>query len=95
MKVAKNNQITLNLPVYDLKSQYDYIKYICDDLELDINKVVSFILADFILGVQKGLVEKKMDMNEIMFNYFALAEKQTKEFERLKELSENATTETK
>lgn len=95
MKVDKNNQITLNLPVYDLKSQYDYIKTICDDLELDINKVVSFILADFILGVQKGLIEKKMDMNEIMFNYFALAEKQIKEFERLKELSENATTETK
>lgn len=85
MKVEKNN-IKLDLPIYDLQSQANYISQICKDLDLDVNQVTTFILADFILGIQKGLLEKKMDLNEIMFNYFALQEKQAKEFNRLKEL---------
>lgn len=88
MKVDKNN-IELKLPVYNVQSQLAYIESICKELDLKFEQVLSFILADFILGVQKGLLEEKMDLNEIMFNYFVLAEKQRDSFDKYKQMIDN------
>ena len=87
---TKNGKVNLNLPVYDTKSQSDYIMAICKDIDFPVEKLVSFVFADFIYLVQKGLVEKKLDLNTILFEYFVHQERQSKDFNKLKEMMKNA-----
>lgn len=84
----KNTSLKLELPIYDMKSQLDYISTICKEYEFDCDKMVSFILADFILLVQQGLV-KGMNMDTIFISYLKHQVKQRKTFDKYKEILEN------
>ena len=87
---TKNGKVNLNLPVYDTKSQSDYIAEICKEIDFPIARLVSYIFADFIFLVQKGLIDKKLDLNTILFEYFVHQERQSKSFNKLKEKVKNA-----
>lgn len=84
----RNTKLQLDLPIYDLKSQLDYITQICKDYEFDGDRLISYILADFIFVVQKGLCSHK-NMDTIFVKYLQHTSQQRKLFDKLKELSEN------
>lgn len=79
----------LSLPVYDLKSQLEYITTICKELEFDGDRLISYILADWIYTVQSGFT-RKMDMQTIFVKYLKHIESQHKAFNKLKKELENA-----
>ena len=82
MSEKKNKEI--QIPVYDLKSQAQYLKDISDTWHVGLDVLTSCIFADFILSVEEGLVFKNMTHHDIAVSYFEHADRNRKLFDKLK-----------
>lgn len=79
---AKNTKI--DIPIYDMKSQLDYISSICKEFDFSCDILVSLILADWIYTVQLGL-SKDMSVSDIFVQYLKKSVRTRKSFDKLKE----------
>lgn len=79
----KKNQ--LDVPVYNIKSQADYLKHLSDDWHVPLDILTGCIFADFIILVEEGLLFKDMTMHELAVSYFKHAMNQKHLFEKIKD----------
>lgn len=77
-KQSKKERNTLMLPTYDLQKQLDYIKSICLEFQFDNDRLMSYIIADFIFGLQYTIMINGDDgkaANDAFFSYLANVKK--------------------
>lgn len=83
-KKTKEKRNTINVPLYNIDSQMNYLIQCCKDFEFEPQKLLSLIVADWIYLVQTGLA-KGMDIKDVWISYLEHSERQRKNFEKLKE----------
>ena len=87
-KKSKVIRKTIDLPVYDVQNQMQYLIDLCKDFEFEPERLLSLILADWICTVQKGLA-KGSSLNEIFISYLESSVRTEKDFKKLKEYIQN------
>lgn len=82
-KKQKEVRNTIDVPIYDLQNQFQYIIDFCKPFEFSPQTMLSLIVADWIELVQTGLV-KKIDEKDIFISYLEHCQKIRKSFDKLK-----------
>lgn len=82
-KRNKEQRNTIDIPIYDIESQINYLIQICKDFDFNPQNLLSLIIADWIYSVQKGL-KKGMDIKDIFITYLESVQKTRKNFDKLK-----------
>lgn len=82
-KQNKQKRNSIDVPIYDIESQMNYLIQLCKDFDFNPQNLLSLIIADWICLVQKGL-QKGMDIKEIFVLYLESAQKTRKNFDKLK-----------
>lgn len=86
-KKSKMKRKEINLPIYNSESQMQYIIDFCKPFEFNPQQMLSYIIADWILLVQNGLV-KGMDESNIFITYLEHVSKSRKSFDKIKQFME-------
>lgn len=79
----------VEVPIYDLKSQFEYIMNMCKDFDFNHEHLVSLILAEFIYTFQEAVIVKKCELSAVFVSYLEHCVKTRKKFDKLKEKFEN------
>lgn len=82
-KRNKERRNTIDIPVYDIESQMNYLIQICKDFDFNPQNLLSLVIADWIYLVQTGL-KKGMDIKDIFIAYLESAQRTRKNFDKLK-----------
>lgn len=82
-KRNKEQRNTIDIPVYDIESQMNYLIQICKDFDFNPQNLLTLIIADWIYLVQTGL-KKGMDIKEIFIAYLKSTQKTRKNFDKLR-----------
>lgn len=77
----------INIPLYDIKEQANFIISICDDLSFEYDKLIPLILADWIYTFQ--LATSKSDYRKAFLTYLDSATLTADKLKKLKKDLEN------
>lgn len=80
---AKNTKVPV--PVYDMKSQLDYLSFICKEFDFSCDTLISLILADWIYTFQLGL-SRDMSGSDIFVRYIKKSVRTRENFRKLAEV---------
>ena len=81
----KKRKHQLDVPVYDIKSQAEYLKKISDHWHVPLDILTGCIFADFIISIEDGLLFKDMSEYELAVSYFKHAMTQKRAFDKIKQ----------
>lgn len=84
-KQQKTKRHTINLPVYDVQSQIKYITNLCAKFDFDVERLTSFILADFIFTMENYQISNHGDVSEAFMAFLQHACVTGNNFKKLKE----------
>ena len=84
-KKERNKRHTINLPVYDVQSQIKYITDLCTQFDFDVEKLTSFILADFIFTMENYQFSNRGDVSEAFIAFLQHVCVTGNNFKKLKE----------
>lgn len=87
-KKQKEIRNSIEVPIYDVQNQFQYIIDFCKPFEFSPQTMLSLILANWIYTVQKGLLNNMTD-KDIFISYLESAQKTSKDFQKLKKIMEN------
>lgn len=82
-KRNKEQRNTIDIPIYDIESQMNYLIQICKDFDFNPQNLLTLIIADWICLVQTGL-QKGMDIKDIFIAYLESTQRTRKKFDKLK-----------
>lgn len=86
-KKQKEIRNTIDVPIYDVQNQFQYIIDFCKPFEFSPQTMLSLILADWIYLVQKGLLNNMTD-KDIFISFLESAQRTSKDFKKLKKIME-------
>lgn len=75
-KKEKEQRRTMQLPIYNPASQLDYINSLCKTMDFSAEKLLTFILADWILNIQRCIIES--DEATAFMSFLSHVEKEQK-----------------
>lgn len=88
-KKEKIKRGTIELPVYDVKKQMEFISAVCNDFNFDASRLVTYILADWINTFQTAVLSKRMNANEAFFAYLSSVRRVYDNLSKLRKEVEN------
>lgn len=80
-KKSKEQRRTIELPVYDPVKQLGYIKTLCEHQHFDADRLVSFILQEFIYTIEVAAYEQ----DDFSAPFFAYLEHSVKVADKFKD----------
>lgn len=89
-KKQKIKRGTIELPVYDVNKQMEYVNAICNDFHFDSTRLITYMVADWISTFQASVLSKSMTENEAFFAYLSSVKRTHDNLLKLKSEVENA-----
>lgn len=84
-KKSKEKRNTINLPVYDVQSQIQYLQKLCTEFDFDVEKLTSYILADFIFTMENYQLNQGGSTSEAFMAFLQHVCVTGENFKKLKE----------
>lgn len=88
-KKQKIKRGTIELPVYDVNKQMEYISAICNDFNFDSTRLITYMIADWINTFQAVVLSKRLTANEAFFAYLSSVKRTHGNLQKLKKEVEN------
>lgn len=90
-KKQKVKRGSIELPIYDVNKQLQFIDAVCNDFNFDSSRLITYMIADWIAAFQAGVLSKSMTANEAFFAYLSSVKRTHDNLLKLKREVEHAT----
>lgn len=83
----KNTKVDIQIPVYEIQGQLDFLASVCQSFEFDVKKLIPLIFADWICNYQ--VATSKSDAKKAFISYLSTTAKVRETLETIKKYVEN------
>lgn len=83
----KNTKIDLQIPIYDIQGQLDFLASVCESFDFDVHKLIPLIFADWICNFQ--VATSRSNAQKAFISYLSSTSKVRDTLEHIKNYVEN------